>query len=538
MSPLGPGFGWPIVSFCVLPVATWLAVGPADAQPDRQALKPGDVAFETNLDTAEEQEPWSKAGFAEWIAGYEGTTSLRVTVPADQASGSHTIRLLLDLTPYRGCRMLFECMVKAEGVTQPPQPYNGVKFMLHYTSPAAGPYWQNQNNVQGTFDWRKLSFSANIADDAEAGEIGLGLQDSAGTVWFDAVKISVLRAALPVRPKPPENPGPVFRGHDLPRLRGVMSPNVFREEDMRVLGEEWKANVIRWQITRNWGSPGTDRDLAEYDAWFDGRLDELDRALEACRRYGLKVVVDVHSPPGGRYENNDVAIFNEPLYQDHWVEQWERIARRYKGNPVIWGYDLVNEPVQSLPSPPGVADYLGAQERCAKAIRAIDPDMPIFIEANEWDSASGYRELMPVGVPNVIYQVHMYVPGEFTHQGVFGPATGIAYPGKIGNTQWDKEQLRKVLAPVREFQLAYNVHIYVGEFSAIRWAPGAADYLRDCIDLFEEYGWDWTYHAYREWDGWSVEHGSDPDNHEPTAEPTDRKQLLLSWFAKNEKPRF
>jgi hypothetical protein len=68
-------------------------------------------------------------------------------------------------------------------------------------------------------------------------------------------------------------------------------------------------------------------------------------------------------------------------------------------------------------------------------------------------------------------------------------------------------------------------------------APGAANYLRDCIELFEEYGWDWTYHAYREWDGWSVEHGSDPNDHQPTAEPTDRKQLLLSWFAKNEKPR-
>jgi len=300
---------------------------------------------------------------------------------------------------------------------------------------------------------------------------------------------------------------------------------------------EWKANVIRWQITRNWGRPGTDRDLAEYDAWLDGKLADLDQGLEACRRYGIRAVVDMHSPPGGRYENSDLAIFNEPLYQDHYVALWEKIARRYKGNPVIWGYDLVNEPVQNRPSPPGVADYLGTQVRAAKAIRAIDPERPIFIEGAEWDSANGYRELEPVDVPNVIYQVHMYVPGEFTHQGVYNKVTGITYPGKIGNNTWDKEQLRKVLAPVREFQLAYNVHIYCGEFSAIRWAPGAANYLRDCIDLFEEYGWDWTYHAYREWDGWSVEHGSDPNDHQPTAEPTDRKELLLSWFAKNEKPR-
>jgi hypothetical protein len=94
------------------------------------------------------------------------------------------------------------------------------------------------------------------------------------------------------------------------------------------------------------------------------------------------------------------------------------------------------------------------------------------------------------------------------------------------------------LEPVREFQRAYNVHIYAGEFSAIRWAPGdsAYRYLKDVIELFEEYGWDWTYHAYREWDGWSVEHGSDPNDHAPTKEPTDRKKLLLQWFAQNEKP--
>ncbi len=38
------------------------------------------------------------------------------------------------------------------------------------------------------------------------------------------------------------------------------------------------------------------------------------------------------------------------------------------------------------------------------------------------------------------------------------------------------------------------------------WASGAEEYLRDCIGIFEEYGWDWTYHAFREWPGWSVEH--------------------------------
>lgn len=499
--------------------------------------RPGDVVFQTGFDAPAEQGAWTRAGFATWARGYEGTTSLRIAVPPEEAAGGHMIRLPLDLTRYRGCQLQFTCKARADQVSKPPAPYLGVKFMLHYQSKEKGPCWQNENGVDGTFDWRELRFVQRIAADADAGEIDLGLQDSSGTVWFDAVRVTVLKGPLPPRPAPASNPPPVFRGHDLPRLRGVMSPNVFRDEDLRVLGTEWKANVIRWQITRNWGRPGTDRDLAEYDRWLAGRLDELDQALAACQRYGLKVVVDMHSPPGGRYENGDIALFHEPLFQDHWVALWERIARRYQGHPAIWGYDLINEPVQHTPSPAGVADYLGAQARAARAIRAIDRDRPIFIEANESDSAAGYAELEPIaGVSNLIYQLHVYDSGAFTHQGVHGAWVPIAYPGRIGNAAWDKEHLRAVLQPVREFQLAYNVHIYVGEFSAIRWAPGAASYLRDCIDLFEEYGWDWTYHAYREWDGWSVEHGSDPQDHRPAREPTDRKQILLEWFGKNVKP--
>ena len=30
-------------------------------------------------------------------------------------------------------------------------------------------------------------------------------------------------------------------------------------------------------------------------------------------------------------------------------------------------------------------------------------------------------------------------------------------------------------------------------------------YIADCADIFAEYGWDWTYHAFREYEAWSVE---------------------------------
>jgi hypothetical protein len=105
----------------------------------------------------------------------------------------------------------------------------------------------------------------------------------------------------------------------------------------------------------------------------------------------------------------------------------------------------------------------------------------------------------------------------------------------IEGRQWDKQALAQALKPALDFQKKYNVQIYIGEFSAIRWAPdhSAWRYLKDLIELFEKYGWDWSYHAFREWDGWSVEHGADPGDHNRTPEPTDRQKLLLQWYARN-----
>ena len=84
----------------------------------------------------------------------------------------------------------------------------------------------------------------------------------------------------------------------------------------------------------------------------------------------------------------------------------------------------------------------------------------------------------------------------------------------------------------------FGRHLHAVEISAIRWAPdgGAERWLRDVIEIMEEHGWDWAYHAFREWDGWSVEHGPDRNDQQPTTSPTDRKRLLLDWFAKNAKP--
>ena len=315
------------------------------------------------------------------------------------------------------------------------------------------------------------------------------------------------------------------------RRRGFMLPGRDPTEDDLATLAEWGANIVRFQMVRDWGKPGSNSDLDEFARWLDSRLDVLERVvLPLARRHGMKVVVDFHVTPGGRAAGGELPLFYEPRYAEFFVDYWRRIAARFVGNEdVIYGYDLVNEPEQLFRA---AVDYWTLQRMAAEAIREIDPTTPIVVEANHWDTPGGFRTLSPLALDNVIYQVHMYHPDSFTHQGVGNRPVGIRWPDE--SKGWNQADLRATLAPVRDFQRRHDAKIYVGEFSAIAWAPGAEEYLRACIDLFEEYGWDWTYHAFREWDAWSLEREPDgPRSVRPSAD-NPRRRVVLEALRKNE----
>jgi aryl-phospho-beta-D-glucosidase BglC (GH1 family) len=294
---------------------------------------------------------------------------------------------------------------------------------------------------------------------------------------------------------------------------------------------------VRFQITRNWSKVDDNQDLDEYRRWIDWRVDNLVQVLDWASQYGLKVCIDLHQPPGGKRGRGghpfEMNMFHDARYADEFVATWRRIASRVKGHPAIYGYDLINEPAQH-----GAArfSYWELQRRAAEAVREIDPDTPIIVESNLADRARTFSYLSPLAMDNVIYQAHMYEPTLFTHQGIYDNVTAdngkpLSWPGEWRGEKWDKEFIRRELQPVIDFQRRHKCRIYIGEFSAAAWAPGAENYLRDCISLFEEYGWDWTYHAFREAPVWDVDkEGPDGDHMVPAKEETPRKRALIDGF--------
>lgn len=280
----------------------------------------------------------------------------------------------------------------------------------------------------------------------------------------------------------------------------------------------------------------------------EGAFAKLDSILSWCKRYGVKVVIDPHTTPGT--ERRTTILPNDVLWRDMQYHEllerlWERIAKQYRNrNDVIAGYDLLNEPAAKvLPFPSGPSDYNSLVRKLAETIRKHDATTPIIIEppvgktgfGNRINRLEGLTYLTPLQIPNIIYSPHMYEPGAFTHQGVDGRKLNLQYPGQIGMQYWNKEKLRQILTPALEWQRSNHATIYIGEFSASNYSGDSGNrYLQDLIELFEEYGWSWTYHAWRQapiWDAESPGARSGFDQHATTTSA--RLGILISAFKRN-----
>jgi endoglucanase len=139
----------------------------------------------------------------------------------------------------------------------------------------------------------------------------------------------------------------------------------------------------------------------------------LDRVVSWSHEFGVYVILDLHCAPGGQTGTNiDDSLGYPWLYestsaQAELLTVWENIARHYRDNPTVLGYDLLNEP---LPAFPGWEKYKPMLEplleRVRQAVRAIDPNHVVFLTGANWDSDFKVLEAPPER--NVAYTFHKY----------------------------------------------------------------------------------------------------------------------------------
>jgi len=299
--------------------------------------------------------------------------------------------------------------------------------------------------------------------------------------------------------------------------------------------------------------------------------DHLDNLLDMISQAGMFAVISFRTGPG-RAEFSvccledvgdwyDESYFNDSVWQDPaaqeaWAAMWAYTAERYRDSPIVVGYDLMVEPNSNeiwldVWDPEEFdAGYAGTlydwnqlHPRITGAIRQVDPDTPILVGGMSYSAVEWLPHLKPAGDPRTVYTVHQYAPIEYTHQWL--DSLALTYPGLFDadwddvDDQVDRAWLDDLLSTVDDFAATHGVPIAVNEFGLMRWQPGAAEFMRDQMDLFEERGinyalwvWDPEWEPSTENDAFNFRHGPDADNH-VDVETSDLQDVIIEYWGRN-----
>ncbi len=229
----------------------------------------------------------------------------------------------------------------------------------------------------------------------------------------------------------------------------------------------------------------------------------LDDLIAWSKTNGVYVIIDMHGAPGGQTGQNidDSAndlpeLFMEPKYQDQLVALWKVIASRYKDEPAVAGYDLLNEP---LPERTGAAKKFKAQleplyQRITKAIREVDGRHMIIVEGANW--ANDWSVFSAPFDQNQVYQFHYYC--------------------------WDNPAVLKNIQRYLDYRARFNAPVWVGETGekddAIYWAT---------TDYFEANNIGWSFWPWKK---------MDTDNTPLSIKPPAQWAAITAYSQGGEKP--
>ncbi|KAG8913346.1 hypothetical protein FRC01_004591 [Tulasnella sp. 417] len=216
-----------------------------------------------------------------------------------------------------------------------------------------------------------------------------------------------------------------------------------------------------------------------------------------CAAEGIYTIIDLHAAPGG--QNGDwhcdtgihMAFFWEYVeFQNRTIAIWEELARRYKGNTWVAGFNPLNEPCDE-------EHYrlLAFYERVEKAIRAIDPEHILF-----WDGNTFAADFSKFGdpLPNSVYAIHDYSNFGF-------PSSPEVYKG----TPEQKAKMLRSYERKVAYQEKIGGHIWNGEWGPVYASPDDGPnwesinedryrVLKDQLAIYEERKISWSIWLYKD----------------------------------------
>ena len=220
----------------------------------------------------------------------------------------------------------------------------------------------------------------------------------------------------------------------------------------------------------------------------------LDRVVKLCAAQGIYTIIDLHALPGSQNQHwhsdnptHRALLWTHKDFQDRTVLLWEAIARHYRDEPWVAGYDLINEPAD--PTGKAVVPFFA---RLRDAVRKIDPDHVLFIEGNTY--ARDFEGFDP-SWSNVVYTNHDYAAP--------GSISGGPYPGVTGERHYDRETVEADFLKKSRFMLDSGLPVWVGEFGPVYTGDAQKDEMRyqllkDQLAIYDKHGVSWCIWLYRD----------------------------------------
>ena len=151
--------------------------------------------------------------------------------------------------------------------------------------------------------------------------------------------------------------------------------------------------------------------LGTPDVWNEQGFALVDDIIKWCTLAGVYVILDLHAAPGGQSDNSGISdyditkpsLWESAENRSKTVRLWDKISERYKNEPWVAGYDLINETNWNLPNGTLLRELFGS---LTTAIRANGDNHILFIEGNGY--SNDYTGLTPAWDPQMVYVFHKY----------------------------------------------------------------------------------------------------------------------------------
>ena len=227
---------------------------------------------------------------------------------------------------------------------------------------------------------------------------------------------------------------------------------------------KWGFNSVRLPMHYNLFTPSIEDEPVQGEiTWIDKGFTMVDNLLDWCESNNMYLILDLHGAPGGQgtnaaisdYDDTKPSLWESQENKNKTVALWRKLAERYKDEPWIGGYDLINEVNGDHVTGPELKQFY---IEITNAIREVDTNHILFIEGHDW--ANNFTGLTPAWDDNMVYSFHKYWSYNDT-----------------ASIQW--------VLDLREQQ---NVPLWMGEAG-----ENSNTWFTEAIQLFEanNIGWSW-----------------------------------------------